>query len=79
VSVFDPATGKVVDRDALRSVALTGDGMRVPRARIRDDGAKVVTVPHDDDGRAAGEQIHHADGRVSARVFARSVRAQRRT
>lgn len=75
--IFDPATGRVTDREALASVAV-GKGTRVPRPSVREDGARVVTVPHEDDGRPAGQQIHHPDGRVSARVFARSVRAQRR-
>jgi hypothetical protein len=75
VSIFD-RDGRVTDRAALDSVTV-GRGPRVPRPSVRDDGAKVVTVPHDDDGRAAGQQIHHPDGRVDAKVFARTVRSQR--
>jgi hypothetical protein len=75
--IFDGA-GRVIDRDALQSVGFSGQGMRIPRPTVRSDGAKVVTVPHEDDGRPAGVQIHHPDGRVSAKVRARTVRAERR-
>jgi hypothetical protein len=77
MTMFDDA-GRVVDRDALASVGFSGQGMRVPRARVRDDGAKVETVLHDHDGLPAGEIIRHADGRVSSVVRPRPVTLGRR-
>lgn len=74
--LFDPDTGKVVDREALRSVGFAGAGMSIPRAYVADDGRKHVPVEHEHGG-VAGEQIYHPDGRVSANVFARAVEVNR--
>lgn len=63
--LFDPATGLVVDRDALRSVQFNGQGMTVPRSKINRDGTKSVEVIAEG-GRSAGHHTHHPDGRVDA-------------
>lgn len=64
--------GRVADREALKSVAV-GKGSRVPRPTVREDGAKVVTLPRTGDGLAEGQVIYHADGRVSSRVTPRPI------
>ena len=71
MALFD-SDGRLVDREGLRSVALKGAGMQIPRARVVD-GNKVVSVEHEHGG-VAGEETHHPDGRVDANVFARSVK-----
>lgn len=63
------ADGKVIDRDALRSIQFNGQGMTVPRSRINADGTKTVDVIGEG-GRTAGHHTHHGDGRVDTTVLA---------
>jgi hypothetical protein len=62
--IFDPDTGKVADRDALRSLQFNGQGMRVPRVVVdRSKDVKHVELVHEDHGGRAGYETHHASGR----------------
>lgn len=70
--MFDPDTGKVIDRDGLRSLQFNGQGMRVPRSRVVDD-KKLVEIIDQDDGRTAGYHTHHKSGRLDADVHPRTV------
>lgn len=73
MSLFDE-TGKLVDRDALRSVSFNGQGMRVPATYVdRKSDTKIVEAIHEDDGSTAGYQTYHGSGRVDANVFARAA------
>ena len=70
--LFDPATGKVLDREALRSVGFSGAGMSIPRAWVDDHNRKHEPVEHVDGG-VAGEVIHESDGRTHSNVHARTI------
>lgn len=72
--LFDPDTGKVVDRDALRSVQFNGQGMTIPRTIVdRQKDTKIVETIHEETGETAGYQTYHGSGRVDANVFARAA------
>jgi hypothetical protein len=73
--MFDPVTGKVADREALRSLQFNGRGMRVPATRVVD-GNKVTEIVRDDDGTTGGTLTEHASGRVDAHVQARPTGAR---
>ena len=74
MSLFDE-TGKLVDRDALRSVSFNGQGMRVPATYVdRKSDTKIVEAIHEDDGSTAGYSTYHGSGRVDANVFARAAK-----
>lgn len=69
--LFDPETGAVLDRDALRSLQFRAGGFTRPATRIVD-GKKVSEVLHDDDGTRGGLQIEHGNGQQDANVFSRA-------
>ncbi len=70
--LFDPDTGKVIDRDALRSLQFNGKGMRVPRSKVVND-KKLVEIIDQDNGRTVGHHTHHKSGRLDANVNPRTV------
>lgn len=72
--MFDPDTGKVIDRDGLRSLQFNGQGMRVPRTKVVND-KKLVEIIDQDSGRTAGYHTHHGSGRLDADVMPRTVNA----
>lgn len=70
MTLFD-AEGRLVDRDALRSVQFNGQGVRVPRTVIdRAAGTEIVETIREDTGETAGYQTRHASGRVDVTVNA---------
>lgn len=72
--LFDPDTGKVTDREALRSIQFNGQGMTIPRTHIdRVNDTKTVEVLHEDTGRPAGAQVEHGSGRLDAVVTPTTV------
>ena len=71
MGIFGP-DGKLVDREALRSVGFSGRGMSIPRAWVDDQNRKHEPVEHVDGG-VAGEVIHEADGRTHSNVHARTI------
>gem|GEM_PF-4065016 len=75
MSLFDPETGKVVDRAALKSVHFNGQGMTVPRSWVNDDDTKTTEVLDDNTGRRMAHTTEHASGRVDANVFPEPVKA----
>jgi hypothetical protein len=74
VALFDPGTGKVVDREALRSVQINAAGPRRPRSTVNPDGTKRVEILCDDTGRSAGWNDHHGSGRIDATATPEPVR-----
>lgn len=76
--MFDPSTGKVVDRDALRSLQFNGKGMRIPRTVVRN-GNKVTEIVNEFDGSTAGAYTEHASGRIDANVTPKAVKASATT
>lgn len=76
MSLFDD-DGKLIDRDALKSVSFNGEGMRIPATYVdRETDTKIVEAIHEDDGSTAGFSTHHASGRVDANVFAKAVKIE---
>jgi hypothetical protein len=69
MTLFDPVTGRVADRDALRSVQLAG-GRRTEQVHVTDDGLRVTETIHHDTGAVAGFTTEHPSGRVDVDVFA---------
>lgn len=69
MSTFHPITGKVIDRDDLRSKQFSGK-RTVPRSTIVD-GSKVSEILHEDDGTVAGLSTEHPSGRVDGHAFPR--------
>jgi hypothetical protein len=69
MALFDPATGKVVDRDALASVQLAGEP-RGERVHVTGDGLRITETIHHDTGVTAGFTTEHPSGRVDVDVFA---------
>lgn len=72
MSIFDPETGKVRDKEALSSIGFTGPGMYIPRARVVD-GVKVEPWRSEVDGKLGGVDRHHMDGRVDVDVLGRPL------
>jgi hypothetical protein len=74
MGLFD-SEGRVVDREALRSVQIASNGPRRPVTTIdRDRDVKIVESVRDDNGATAGFHTHHASGRVDCDVFAETAR-----
>ena len=75
--MFDPESGKVLDREALRSIGFSGQGMSIPGpVRDRERDTNTTFVQHETDGGIAGYHTEHSDGRVDATVKCRSVGAR---
>ena len=72
MTVFDPATGRVVDRDALESIT-TRPGFRKAQQSVDADGRKLTEVVHSDDGGTAAVLAEHADGRVDVTATPRAA------
>lgn len=65
--LFDPTTGKVLDREALESIQVRAGGFRQPKvAEDRAADTKTVEAIHEGTGRTAGFHTFHGDGRVDA-------------
>lgn len=73
--MFDPVTGKLLDRDALRSLQFNGQGMKVPRSFVDGGDRKVTELLHADHGRTAGWTMEHKSGRVDANATPEAVNA----
>ncbi len=73
MSIFDPATGKLVDPDALRSVGFSGNGMKLPKPVVVD-GNKVTPWVNENTGKLGGYDTEHPSGRVDVNVHAEAVR-----
>ena len=69
---FDPVTGKLIDRDALASVAVKPSGFRRARTDVTADGRKRTEVIHEDDGGTAAINLERPDGRVAVEAFPRA-------
>lgn len=68
------ADGRVLDRQALRSLQFRGQGFKRPRVAVdRAAGTRTTEVLHNDDGGTAALTTEHKDGRVDANVMARAV------
>jgi hypothetical protein len=74
VPLFDPATGKLTDRDALHSVGFKGEGMTLPKPVVRD-GNKVTPFVNENTGQLGGFETEHPSGRVDVNVHAKAVKA----
>jgi len=75
--MFDPETGKLVDRTAIRSIQVRAGGFRKPRVtEDRSAKTKQVEIVRQDDGSTGGYHTHHGEGQVAANVFARSATAE---
>lgn len=72
MTMFDPKTGKVLDREALKSVTWNPAGRTKPQKRVAPDGTKRTEVLHSSDGSTAGIQTEHPSGRVDAQAFPKS-------
>lgn len=72
--LFDPTTGRVVDRDALRSVQVRAAGFRKPSTTLNPDGTKRIEILCDETGRSAGWNDHHSSGRIDATATPEPVR-----
>jgi hypothetical protein len=72
--LFDPATGKILDKEALRSLHFNGKGMKIPRTVVRDN--KKITESLDEKGRTDGYSTEHKSGRVDQDVFVKSIEAR---
>jgi hypothetical protein len=72
--MFDPETGRLLDREALRSLQVNPKGLTVPRPVIRD-GKKVTPVLDPATGRFEGTSVEHGSGRVDQHVLAQAARA----
>jgi hypothetical protein len=70
--VFDPETGRVTDREALRSIGF-GRVKRRPLSFVNDEGNKVTEIVRDSDQSSGGFRVEHASGRVDASVTTRAV------
>ena len=70
--MFDPKTGKVIDREALKSLQYQPAGSTNPRQRVAPDGTKRTEVLRSSDGSTAGIQTEHQSGRVDAQAFPKS-------
>lgn len=75
--LFDPVTGKVLDKEALRSLHFNGKGMKIPRTIIKDD--KKITESLDESGKPDGYSTEHSSGRVDQNVFAKPVAVEMNT
>lgn len=71
MTLFDPATGKLVDREGLRSVTTVARGFRKPGTRITADGRRQTEVIHEGDGGTAAINTERGDGRVAVNAFPR--------
>lgn len=71
--MFDPDTGKVIDRNALRSIQWSGRAARKPRTIVRD-GCKITQTISDTTGEVDGFITEHPNGRVDNTVLAESVK-----
>ena len=75
MSIFDPETGKVIDREALASLQFNGQGMTVPQSRVNADGTRTTEILDDENGRMMAHKTEHKSGRVDANVFPQAVKA----
>jgi hypothetical protein len=74
VPLFDPATGKLTDPEALRSVGFNGQGMKLPKPVVLD-GKKVSPFRNEETGTIGGTTTEHGSGRVDVNVHAQAVKA----
>ena len=74
MSLFDPSTGKLVDREALNSVGFRGEGMTLPKPVVKD-GNKITPFVNENDGSFGGYETEHPSGRVDVNVHAKAVKA----
>lgn len=72
--MFDPESGRVLDREALRSIGVkTGPAGPVPV--VRGD-TKIVPRLNEETGRIGGYETHHSDGRKDATVYVGAARGR---
>lgn len=75
MSLFDPETGKVIDREALRQVQIQSAGRTVPKEKVNPDGTKSRQLINENTGQQSGYQTIHGSGRVDAVVTPETIRA----
>lgn len=74
MSLFDPATGKLVDRDGLKGLQIRATVGRQPREVIdRGRDVRMVETLNDETGASIGYQTYHGSGRVDATVMAQAA------
>lgn len=74
MTLFDPKTGKLLDREALRSVGFSGEGFDLPKPVIIG-GKKVSPFRNEETGTLGGTTTEHDSGRVDVNVHAQAVKA----
>ena len=72
--MFDPETGRVLDRDSLLSIAVNPSPTRDRRKVV--DGKLVTALVNQDNGSQAAVLTEHKSGRVDANVTPSTVTAK---
>ena len=70
--LFDPATGRLLDPEALRAVQVNARGRTVPRVKVTPDGKKVTGTLDQNTGEVNGAYIEHKSGRIDCDVVAKA-------
>lgn len=72
MTLFD-SEGKLIDKDALRSVNFSGNAMSIPKpVYIKDK--KISAFLNEETGKLGGSITEHTSGRVDVNVQASSVK-----
>jgi len=72
MTLFDPETGKLLDRDGLKSISFEPAGATKPRSVVNADGSKSTEIFNENDGSTAAVSTERADGSNDINAFAKA-------